>query len=155
MRSQPRKFYRPYPFGWQFRGCGNVDRPSEGVDVTKKKDETVKGEEVKRHHNLFPYPTDLSTPAEILLGSMTGGEVDRNCMIHAAVQIQCVAVGHLFPDDHEPQPMGSMKDVAVPSDEEVKGLLKEATTKKGPITDMLLQQLLVWVIAKINEWLSK
>lgn len=160
MRSKPRKFRRPYPFGWQFRGCGNMDRPSEGVDMVKKKEETheIKGSgDIKGHANLFPYPTDLGTPAGILLSSLNGeSEVDRNCMIHAAVQIQCVAMGHLFPDDHTRDPVGSVPVTAeVPSDEEAKGLLQEATMKRGPITDMILQKLLAWAISKINEWLNK
>lgn len=164
MRCSPRRVYRPYPFGWQYRGCGNPELTGspEGVDVAKKKtepkDETqvVKDSaEVKGHTNLQPYPTDLNEPCNLLLQKLNGQEVDINCCIHAAYQVAGVALGHLFPDEHDHAPVASsMATVNAPSDEEAKGLLEQATVKTGPLTDMLLQQLLAFALKKLQEWLA-
>lgn len=109
------------------------------------------------HSSLLPYPTDISEPASILLKKLSGEEVGHNCCIHAAYQIQGVALGQLFPDDHDHSESVSkgVQSVKAPNDEEAKALLEDATKKRGPIADMILKQLLAFAIAKLNEWLNK
>lgn len=125
--------------------------------MVKKPEKVEKTESPVGHEMLFKYPTDLATPAGLLFKKFSGEDVPINCCIHAAVQIECVAVSTLYPDEHvEHETVQSMKAVKCPSDKEAKELLEQVSSnQEGPITDMILKQLLAFAIAKLNEWLSK
>jgi hypothetical protein len=97
------------------------------------------------HDKLQPYPTDLAEPAKVLLSHMDGDEVSHNCCVHAAYQIQGVVFGKLFPEGHDHSEGMRSVSVETPNEEEGKRLLEECTKTRGPITDMILQQLLAFV----------
>jgi hypothetical protein len=124
------------------------------------KNQGDKGQQSKKtvgHHLLTPYPTDLNEPADILLAKMSGEDVPLGCCVHAAYQIQGVTLSNLFPDDHEHVMRSSGEEVAVPSDEKAKELLQQCKSDagvRGPIADMIMKQLLAFVMAKLNEWLN-
>lgn len=136
----PRRKYRPFPFGWQ-----NQNR---SMEMAKK----------VSHSHLQPYPTDLGEPSKILLSKLNGEEVDRNCCIHAAAQVMGVCLGNIFPDD-DPAVSGARSvegigSTQVPSNEKAKEILTEATAMRGPLSDLLMKQLLAFVMAKLQEWLD-
>jgi hypothetical protein len=136
----PRRKYRPFPFGWQ-----NQNR---SMEMAKK----------MSHSHLQPYPGDMGEPARILLDKLNGGDVDRNCCIHAAYQIQGVALASIFPDDdHDTVGARSVEGIGstqVPSNEKAKEILTEATAMRGPLSDLFMKQLLAFVMAKLQEWLD-
>jgi hypothetical protein len=109
------------------------------------------------HSHLQPYPNDMGEPARILLDKLNGGDVDRNCCIHAAYQIQGVTLASIFPDDHEDVGARSsvgIGEIQVPSNEKAKEILTEATAMRGPLSDLLMKQLLAFVLVKLQEWLD-
>jgi hypothetical protein len=110
------------------------------------------------HEYLDPYPTDLAGPSQVFLDAMSGEDVPTNCLIHAAYNGAGAVMGQMFPDDaHETKAKKAMAAAAkteCPDEEKAKELLEKATQKRGPISDMILKQLLAFFMAKINEWLN-
>lgn len=103
---------------------------------------------------MTPYPTDVVTPCQILYGRLSGNDTPNQCCVHAAYQLVGAGLARFYPDsDGEIMMRGT--PTSTPSDEEGLELLKQGSTMKGPITDMILQQLMAFALAKLQEWLKR
>lgn len=112
-----------------------------------------------RHDLLNPYPTDISEPSGILLSKLGGQDVPLPCLVHAAYQLVGVCLSQLLPDTAETTTGMHAKAKLLascprPSDEEAKAALTEAKAMHGPVTDLILKQLLAFAMAKLQEWLA-
>lgn len=109
------------------------------------------------HDDLYPYPTDLNTPAKILLSKLTGGDVDTACAAHAAYQILGVGLGAALPHDHPPVIFGGVSKEEM-TDEECEKVLRTATAARGEagglIPDALKKQLLQVALTLLLKWLG-
>ena len=122
------------------------------------------------HGTLNPYPTDLNEPANIMLDKITGGDVPLACAVHAAYQIQGVALSRLLPDEDNGPPAAKgakkgdiwdrpdgMKCPSECDEDECVDALKDAAGKKGvkgPLSDALLVKLLAAAMKYLSEWLK-
>lgn len=104
------------------------------------------------HPDLVPYPTDLNTPAGILLKKLTGGDVPLECAVHAAYQVAGVGLGAALP--HGPHVFGS----AAVSEENCVAVLREATAPRAGLGDLipeeLRRQLIQVALTLLLRWLG-
>ncbi len=70
-----------------------------------------------------------------------------------------MTLGRLYPDTDTAVAMKAVEACPCPTDEEAKQILESVSGAKatvgGPISDMILQQLLAFVLTKLQEWLKK
>lgn len=83
-------------------------------------------------NSLVPYPTDLSTPCQILLSRFTANPATAKEMAHAAYQIEGVGLGSAFSDAPTLK-----RGCPPPSDEECQKALRDCCCQHGAFGDWL------------------
>jgi hypothetical protein len=117
------------------------------------------------HHNLLPYPDDMSDAASMLLSKATGGDVPLPCALHAGWHLAGSILGKLYPDEDHGGPTIYAATAGLPAcDEEQGKAALSAISAHGdgnsraavgwPLGGLILQQALAYAMQLLQKWVQ-